>query len=160
ELCNYADKEGISGTLPVPIRLYLDDFATNCVIPDFDNIISVIRSRGISVSVILQSLTQLSAIYGENKACTIVNGCDHILYLGGQDIKTVEYMSLRAGKTRDTIMNLKPGSGYLFGRGQKPKLITPYALGKETAEAELEETDGYSEECNLETGEREFLMYL
>lgn len=149
ELCSYADKKGISGTLPVPVRLYLDDFATNCVIPDFDNIISVIRSRGISVSVILQSLTQLSAIYGENKACTIVNNCDHLLYLGGQDLKTVEYVSLRAGKTRDTIMNLEPGSGYLFGRGQKPKLVTPYALGAE-AEPAPEETDGYTDEYSEE----------
>lgn len=139
DLCDYADKEGLSGTLPVPVRLYLDDFATNCVIADFDNIISVIRSRGMSVSIILQSLTQLSGIYGEAKACTIVNGCDHILYLGGQDRKTVEYVSLRAGKTADTVMNMPLGRGYLFCRGTAPKQVTPYSLKTHPRYSELDE---------------------
>lgn len=139
-LCSFADKEGVNGTLPVPVRLYLDDFATNCVIPDFDNIISVIRSRGLSVSIILQSLTQLAAIYGENKACTIVNGCDHVLYLGGQDRRTAEYVSLRACKTLDTVMNMKLGTGFLFCRGKQPKAITPYALKAHPRYHELSES--------------------
>ena len=139
ELCDYADKEGVNGTLPVPVRMYLDDFATNCEIADFDNIISVIRSRGISVSVILQSLTQLEGIYGAARACTIVNGCDHILYLGGQDEKTVGYVSRRAGKTTETIMNMPIGKGYLFCRGHAQKLITPYSLKTHPRYAELAE---------------------
>jgi type IV secretion system protein VirD4 len=139
ELCSFADKEGVAGTLPVPVRLYLDDFATNCRIPDFDKIISVIRSRGISVSIILQSLTQLTGLYGEACGWTIVNGCDHVLYLGGQDRRTAEYVSFRAGKTIDTVMSTPIDTGYLFRRGQKPKQIKPYSLKTHPHYAELEE---------------------
>ncbi len=140
ELCDFADKEGTCGTLPIPVRLYLDDFATNCRIADFDSIISVIRSRGIAVSVILQSLTQLAGLYGEAKACTIVNGCDHVLYLGGQDERTAMYISRRAGKTIDTIMNMPIGTGYLLCRGQTCKEIRPYALKAHPRYMEPEET--------------------
>ena len=55
ELCESADHYP-DPRLPVPVRIYLDDFATNVYIPDFDKIISVIRSREIYVSVILQSI--------------------------------------------------------------------------------------------------------
>ena len=58
-LCASADRDYPDHRLPVPVRFIFDDFATNARIPDFDKIISVIRSREIYVSVILQSLSQL-----------------------------------------------------------------------------------------------------
>ena len=58
-----AADRSIGGRLAVPVRLYLDDFATNVYIPDFDKISSNIRSREIYVSVILQSVAQLEALY-------------------------------------------------------------------------------------------------
>lgn len=128
ELCWFADTKGVQGTLPLPVRLYLDDFATNCRIEDFDSIISVIRSRGIAVSVVLQSITQLEAFYGRAKAATIINGCDHILYLGGQDLETAQFLSQRANKTVHTILNMPIGTGYLFSRGHLPAEIRPYQL--------------------------------
>ncbi len=59
ELCNSADHDYPDGRLKVPVRFFLDDFAANVFIPDFDKTISTIRSREIAVSIILQSLSQL-----------------------------------------------------------------------------------------------------
>ena len=85
ELCDSADCSP-DGRLKVPVRFIMDDFAANAVIPDFDKVISVIRSREIYVSLILQSLSQLDSMYGKDRAMTIINNCDSCLYLGGQDV--------------------------------------------------------------------------
>lgn len=127
-LCRSADRDYPDHRLPVPVRFILDDFATNTVIPGFDNLISVIRSREISVSVIIQSLTQLESLYGHARARTIVNNCDNWLYLGGQDVETARFLSVRANRTADTILNLPLGSAYLFTRGQKPQVVTQSGL--------------------------------
>ncbi|MCH5193198.1 MAG: type IV secretory system conjugative DNA transfer family protein [Oscillospiraceae bacterium] len=120
-LINEADKNPDS-RLKVPVRLILDDFATNAVIPDFDKTISVIRSREISVSVILQSLSQLESMYG--KACrTIINNCDHILYLGGVDLDTAEYIAHRVSKPSDVIMNMPIDKVWVLERGQRGMLM-------------------------------------
>lgn len=117
-LCKAADNNPES-RLHVPVRLILDDFATNALIPDFDNLISVIRSREISVSIILQSLTQLDGMYGHAKAMTIINNCDHILYLGGTDLGTVDYISRRVNLSTETIMSLPLDKVYVLERGRK-----------------------------------------
>ena len=57
----------------------MDDFATNAKVPDFDKLISVIRSRQISVSIVVQSITQLDGLYGPDRARTIINNCDTML---------------------------------------------------------------------------------
>lgn len=94
--------------LPVPVRFILDDFATNVVIPDFDGIISIIRSREVYVSLIIQSINQLYALYGNDKGKTIINNCDNCLYLGGQDLDTSQFISVKANKTQDTFSRLDP----------------------------------------------------
>lgn len=127
-LCDSADNDYENHRLPVPVRLILDDFATNVQIPDFDNIISVIRSREIYVSVILQSLSQLNAIYGDAKAKTIFGNCDNCLYLGGQDEATARYISVRAGKTLDTIMALPRNCAYLLTRGDPAKKVEQFDI--------------------------------
>ena len=126
-LCRSADHDYENHYLDIPVRMYLDDFATNLYIPNFDNIISVIRSREIYVSVILQSITQLEALYGEAKAKTIINNCDQQLYLGGQDIDTARFVSERANRNLSTILSLPIGHGFLFIRGEKPRPIISYA---------------------------------
>lgn len=105
--------------LEMPVRLILDDFAAGAVIPDFDNIISVIRSREISVSVIIQSVTQLYDKYGVYKAATILNNCDHMIYLGGQDLDTAEYVARRTNKTLSSIIEQPLNATYLLERGRK-----------------------------------------
>ncbi len=116
--------EGCS--LPVPVRFILDDFATNARIPDFDNIISVIRSREISVSIILQSISQLDSIYKDGRSRTIINNCDTMLYLGGQDNTTISLIAQKANRTTDTIQNMELSEAYLFIRGYKPQKVERY----------------------------------
>ena len=127
-LCRYADKECEDSCLPIPVRFILDDFATNACIPDFDKKISVIRSRGISVSIILQSLTQLQEMYGDSAARTIVNGCDTILYLGGQDLSTAHYIGTRINKSDFEVLTMPKSHAWLLQRGQKPELVKRYEL--------------------------------
>lgn len=133
ELCAAAD-ESPGGRLKVPVRIILDDFATNIYIPNFDKIISVIRSREISVSLILQSISQLQTLYTLPQAKTIINGCDHLLYLGGTDVDTAQFIGTKANKTADTILNMKLDDAYLFSRGELPQMIEkvpPYQYKKE-----------------------------
>ena len=142
ELCRVADTEYKDHRLPVPVRFILDDFATNCYIPDFDKIVSVIRSREISVSIILQSITQLEALYGRGNAQTIINNCDNCLYLGGQDVETAKYIAFKANRTPDTILNMPLDQTYLFTRGSKPQLVSKYDLRDHPLYALLEEAGG------------------
>ena len=80
-LCDKADDE-YGGRLPVHVRCLLDEFANIGQIPKFEKLIATIRSREISASIILQSQSQLKAIYKDN-ADTIVGNCDTTLFLGG-----------------------------------------------------------------------------
>jgi type IV secretion system protein VirD4 len=128
ELCNSADMDYPNHRLKVPVRFILDDFATNAYIPNFDNITSVIRSREIYVSIILQSITQLKALYGDDRAKTIINNCDNCLYLGGQDVDTAQYMSVKANKSISTILNMDINDAYLFTRGTEPQKVEKYDI--------------------------------
>lgn len=138
-LCNSADMDYPDHRLPIPVRFILDDFATNAYIPDFDNIISVIRSREIYVSIILQSITQLEGLYGNAKATTIINNCDNCIYLGGQDIETARYIGVKANKTMNTILNMQLTDAYLFTRGQAGKQIEKYNISDHEKYEELSE---------------------
>lgn len=124
-LCNLADSNA-DNRLEVPVRFFLDDFAANVVIPDFDKIVSVIRSREIYVSVILQSLSQLESQYGREKSMTIINNCDNLLYLGGNDVNTARYIGIKANKSTTSILNMPLDKAYLFTRGQEPRLVNKY----------------------------------
>ena len=121
-----ADKQS-DNRLKVPVRLYLDDFA-NLLVPDMDKIISVIRSREISVSIVLQNITQLEGLYGRAKAMTIVDNCDHLLYLGGQSVETARFISTKANKPASTILNMPLDRAWLFERGSTPREVRKYDL--------------------------------
>lgn len=129
--------------------LVRDDFATNTFIPDFDKTISVIRSRGVSVSVILQSVSQLEALYGHAKAATIMNNCDNCLYLGGQDVDTARFIAVKANRTVDTILSLPLNEAWLFTRGRCPKKVRRYDL---SAHALYPEVTRAREECPSAAG--------
>lgn len=114
--------------LQIPVRLILDDFAAGTTIADFDKIISVIRSRDIYVSIILQSLSQLEALYSAPCAKTIINNCDHWLYLGGQDIDTIEQISLKSNKMPVSIANLPLDKVLLFERGKSAQIADKFDI--------------------------------
>ena len=137
-LCAIADKSP-GHRLPIPVRFILDDFASNTHIPDFDRIISVIRSREISTSIIIQSLSQLEAIYGTARAQTIINNCDNMLYLGGQDVETASFISKKANKTPSSILSMPLDAAWLFTRGDAPKSVTKYRLESHPLYRELTE---------------------
>ena len=154
ELCNSADFDYEDCRLPVPVRFILDDFATNAYIPDFDKIISVIRSREIYVSIVLQSITQLNSLYGPDNAKTIINNCDNCLYLGGQDIDTANYMSFKANKSITTILNMPLKEAYLFTRGREPRIVEKYDITQHTKYRELPESHNKTaENKNTERGD-------
>ena len=127
-LCRSADRDYADNRLPVPVRFYLDDFATNVVIPDFDKVISVIRSREIYVSIILQSVTQLDSLYGPDRAKTIINNCDQMLYLGGQDLDTARLISEKSDQPLHRILSMPLDKAYLFIRGREALLTEKYEV--------------------------------
>ena len=90
------------GRLPVHVHFLMDEFANVSLPDDFDKILSVMRSREISVSIILQNLAQLKALF-EKQWESIVGNCDEFLYLGGNEQSTHKYVSDLLGKaTIDT----------------------------------------------------------
>lgn len=90
------------GTLPMHCHFLMDEFSNVSLPDDFDKILSVMRSRGISVSIILQNLAQLKALF-EKQWESIVGNCDEFLYLGGNEQSTHKYVSELLGKeTIDT----------------------------------------------------------
>lgn len=119
ELCRYADEETENQRLPVPVRFILDDFATNCKIDEFPRIISTIRSRAISVMLMLQSEAQLLHGYG-NDADTIIANCDTYVYLGGNDVASARSISIRCDVPLKQILYMPIGMCWVFRRGSLP----------------------------------------
>ena len=90
------------GRLPVHVHFVMDEFANVALPDDFDKLLSTMRSREISVSIIIQNLAQLKALF-EKQWESIVGNCDQFLYLGGNEQSTHEYVSKLLGKeTIDT----------------------------------------------------------
>ena len=108
-LCDRAD-DHYGGKLPVHVRCLLDEFANIGQIPKFDKLIATIRSREISASIILQSQSQLKAIY-KDSADTIVGNCDTTLFLGGKESSTLKEMSEMLGKETIDLFNTSDTRG-------------------------------------------------
>ena len=90
------------GALPVPVHFLMDEFANVSLPEDFDKILSVMRSRNVFVSIILQNIAQLKALF-EKQWESIIGNCDEFLYLGGNEQSTHKYVSELLGKaTIDT----------------------------------------------------------
>ena len=90
------------GELPVPVHFVMDEFA-NVALPDnFERVLATMRSRRISVTIIIQNMAQLKALFKDSWE-SIVGNCDTFLYLGGNELATHEYISKMLGKeTIDT----------------------------------------------------------
>lgn len=145
QLCTYADEKCVNNQLPVPVRFFMDDFATNCKIENFENMISNIRSRKISVMLILQSLSQLEESYGKS-AHTIADDCDTLIYMGGNDPETAHQIAIRCNKTTQTILHMTLCSSWIFRRGEKPFLcknmeLDDYLINKKITHTKKREED-------------------
>ncbi|NBJ90531.1 VirD4-like conjugal transfer protein, CD1115 family [Acutalibacter sp. 1XD8-36] len=135
-LCDKADDE-YGGRLPVHVRCLLDEFANIGQIPKFEKLIATIRSREISASIILQSQSQLKAIYKDN-ADTIVGNCDTTLFLGGKEKTTLKEISEILGKETIDSFNTSEIRGRELSHG-----LNYQKLGKQLmTEDEIAVMDG------------------
>lgn len=145
------------GSLPIPVHFLLDEFANIALPSDFEKVLSVMRSRNISVSIILQALSQLKQLYKDSWEI-ILSNLDELLYLGSSEVSTYEYISKRLGKetidtnsygrsrgrsgsystnyqqtgrellTPDEIGRLDNRQAILFIRGEKPVMDSKFVL--------------------------------
>ena len=108
-LCDKAD-DVYNGRLPIHVRCLLDKFANIGQIPQFEKLIATIRSREISASIILQSKSQLKALYKDN-ASTIEGNCDTTLFLGGKEKDTLKDLAEILGKETIDLYNTSDTRG-------------------------------------------------
>lgn len=139
------------GRLPIHVRFLLDEFANIGQIPKFEKLIATIRSREMSASIILQTQSQLKAIYKDH-AETIIGNCDSMLFLGGKEKTTLKDLSESLGKETIELFNNSENRGK-----EKSYGINYQKLGKELMTVdELSVMD--SEKCVLQLrGVRPFL---
>ena len=128
---------GTDGVLPHPVQVLCDDFATGCKVQDFHELISIFREKGISATMLVQSETQLSAMYGKENATTIVNNCDTYIYLGGMDVDTATNVSKRLNCPMNDVLNMPLGQEYFFRRGHKPVVTKRYDINRDLKEKKL-----------------------
>ena len=124
-LCDKADDE-YGGRLPVHVRCLLDEFSNIGKIPRFEKLIATIRSREISASIILQSQSQLKAVYKDNMD-TILDNCDSYLFLGGSSSKTtLKDLAEKLGKETINLYNTSENRGR-----EKTSGLSYQTLGRE-----------------------------
>ena len=129
---DHADGSG-AGARRLPLHCFLDEFANVGRIPNFTRLIATIRSRNISCSVIIQNWAQGKALYRDDWE-TIVGNCDSMLFLGGTETSTLEWVSKRLGfQTIDVMDDSESrgvnGSYNVSWRSTKRELMQPDELG-------------------------------
>ena len=115
-LCEKADNK-FGGRLPVHVRCLLDEFANIGLIPNFEKLIATIRSREISASVIIQTLSQLKGLYKDHMD-TIVGNMDTTLFLGGKEKSTIKDLTEALGKETVDMLNTSKTYGNSQSHGQ------------------------------------------
>lgn len=123
-LYDYADTNG--GKLPTPLFLILDEFANIGRIPRFEQILSTCRSYRINISIILQSIDQLIAIYDEKVTENIMANCSTHLFLGSNAQKTLETFSKQLGEktiTRDNVSRSTDKDSSFSGRSYSDQIM-------------------------------------
>lgn len=133
------------GTLPIPVHMLCDDFATGSRILNFSEYISVFREKGISVTLLIQSESQLCSMYGAEEATTIINNCDTYLYMGGMDLQTGRAVSQRLDAPLNDVLYMPIGQEVVFRRGQRPLVTQRYNILEDERYRELFEREGERE---------------
>lgn len=116
------------GKLPIATHILCDDFATGAPIPQFDQYISIIREKELSVTLLCQSETQLESLYGRAGAITVINNCDSYVYTGGMDLETARRIGQRLNLPPDEILAMELGKFTVFRRGCKPVVARRYPI--------------------------------
>ena len=99
-----------NGALPVHVRLMMDEFANVALPKNFKNILAVCRSRNISCDIILQNIAQLKSLFKDDWE-GIIGNCDTLLYLGGNEYGTYEYLSKILGRETERTKSQSIGKG-------------------------------------------------
>lgn len=145
QLFEFAENQ-VTGTLTVPVHVLCDDFATGSRILNFPEYISIFREKKISVTLLLQSESQLESMYGPDQATTIINNCDTYLYMGGMDLRTAQNVSLRLNVPLDEVLYMPIGQEILFRRGQRPIVTQRYDINKNPLYKQI--TEQYEQSLN------------
>ena len=119
------------GKLEIPVHIICDDFACGSRIINFEDYISIFRAAGISVTLLIQSETQLESMYGEAEATTIINNCDTYVYMGGMDISTCRNVSQRMNKPLNKVLSMPLEQVIVFRRGSEPYVSKRYQILKD-----------------------------
>lgn len=127
ELFEFAEEQP-DRSLPITTHMVCDDFATGAPIPQFDQYISIIREKGLSVTLLCQSESQLEDMYGRAGAVTIVNNCDTYVYTGAMDLTTARNVSLRLNQPVDEVLAMELGLFAIFRRGERPRVAQRYPI--------------------------------
>ena len=117
-----------NGKLPIPTHILCDDFATGAPIPQFDQYISIIREKELSVTVLCQSESQLEGMYGKAGATTVINNCDSYVYTGSMDLETARRISIRLNMPVDEVLAMKVGTFAVFRRGEPAVVAKRYPV--------------------------------
>lgn len=161
-LYHHAATECKGKRLPVHVRFLLDEFANIAAIPDFEQKVATMRKFEISCSIIYQTLSQAKTQYKDEWE-TLIGNCDSLLFLGGSDASTLEYVSKKLGKetiraagdsvskgrqgnisishnkiardllTPDELSNMDNNNCILFIRGEHPFFCEKYPLEEHPA---------------------------
>lgn len=127
ELFEYGEAQP-NGMLPIPVALIADDFATGGRVLNFSEYIAIFREKRISATILLQSESQLEAMYGSSECVNIVNNFDTYCFLGCNDIGTARRIAERLNQPLEDILYLPVGKLILFRRGQKPIITERYHI--------------------------------
>jgi type IV secretory pathway TraG/TraD family ATPase VirD4 len=124
-LFEFAERQP-EGRLPVPVHMLCDDFSCGCIIKNMDSYMSVIRSSGIDVFLLIQSESQLRTLYGEYAAMTILDNCDTYVYMGGNDVSTARTVAEKINRPVNYVLSLPAEMVIVMRRGQKPVVAHRY----------------------------------
>lgn len=117
-----------NGKLPIPVSVLCDDFATGSRIQNFPEYISVLREKDISVTLLVQSESQLESMYGTDDAVTIINNCGSYVFMGGMDLRTAHNISQRVNLPLEDVLYMPVGQEIVFRQGQKPVITQRYDI--------------------------------
>lgn len=130
--------------LPVHVHFFMDDFATNVVIPSFPNYISCLRSREISFTLVLQSENQLRSLYGED-GNTIIANCAYYLFLGSRDLHCCQDIAKRMNAPLDKVLYKSREEVFILSNFNKPIVDRIYDVRNHTNYAKLESEQYYQQ---------------
>ena len=155
-------KEGL-----LHVQIEADEFGQIGKIPNLPPIISVIRSREISIKMMVQSQSQIEVLYGKENTKTIINNCGAILYLGSNDLDTLKYLSERSGKQTLNDQNYSESRGRNASSSKQNskigrELLTPHevaTIGTTEALLFLSKQNVFRDQkFNLDTHPRAYLL--